>query len=64
MKAVSRLGYVYPTLVQARAVPLGLAGKDLLVRAKTGSGKTAAYGLIALHKVLAAKEAANVRTPG
>jgi ATP-dependent RNA helicase DDX56/DBP9 len=52
LKAVARLGYVYPTLVQSKGLPLALAGKDLLVRAKTGSGKTAAYGLAALQKIL------------
>lgn len=56
IKAVARLGYVYPTLVQSKAIPLALEGKDLLVRARTGSGKTAAFALPALHKVLLQKE--------
>jgi hypothetical protein len=56
IKAVARLGYVYPTLVQSKAIPLALEGKDLLVRARTGSGKTAAFALPALHKVLLHKE--------
>lgn len=57
IRAVGRLGFVYPTLVQARAIPLGLAGRDLLVRARTGSGKTAAYGLVLLQKLLEARSA-------
>jgi len=49
------MGFVRPTLVQAKAVPLALSGRDLLVRAATGSGKTAAYGLAVLQKVIQAK---------
>ncbi|KAA0168860.1 hypothetical protein FNF31_00021 [Cafeteria roenbergensis] len=51
--AVQQMGYVTPTLVQSKAIPLALEGRDLLVRAKTGSGKTAAYALAALQRVLA-----------
>lgn len=50
-------GFVYPTLVQSRCIPLALKGKDLLVRARTGSGKTAAFGLPLLQKILGKKEA-------
>ncbi len=39
------LGYAEMTLVQAETLPLLLAGVDVLARAKTGSGKTAAFGL-------------------
>lgn len=58
VKAIARAGFVYPTLVQSRALPLALAGRDLLVRAHTGSGKTAAYALAVLQKVLTRKAAA------
>jgi ATP-dependent RNA helicase DDX56/DBP9 len=38
-KAVQRLGHVRPTLVQSKCLPLAVtSGRDLLVRAKTGSG--------------------------
>ena len=56
-KATSKLGFIYPTLVQTKFIPLALAGKDVLARARTGSGKTAAYGLPVLQKVLASKAA-------
>ncbi|CAM9928130.1 unnamed protein product, partial [Phaeothamnion confervicola] len=56
-KAVAKLGFIYPTLVQAKCIPLALQGRDLLVRARTGSGKTAAYALPLLHKILGAKDA-------
>ncbi|CAG0904786.1 unnamed protein product [Cyprideis torosa] len=39
------LGYDQPTPVQTASIPLALQGKDLIVQAKTGSGKTAAFGL-------------------
>lgn len=52
-KALSRLGYVRPTLVQSKCLPLAISsGRDLLVRARTGSGKTLAYCLPILHKIL------------
>ncbi|KAF4548298.1 ATP-dependent RNA helicase dbp9-like protein [Elsinoe fawcettii] len=44
-----------PTAVQARAIPLLLQGKDVLARARTGSGKTAAYALPLLHRILVQK---------
>ncbi|KAJ1727614.1 ATP-dependent DNA/RNA helicase [Coemansia biformis] len=57
LRALGSMGLVHPTLVQAKAIPLALAGKDVLARAKTGSGKTAAYCLPVLHKILASKDA-------
>ncbi|KAJ2716102.1 ATP-dependent DNA/RNA helicase [Coemansia spiralis] len=57
LRALGSMGLVHPTLVQAKAIPLALAGKDVLARAKTGSGKTAAYCLPVFHKILAAKDA-------
>jgi len=45
------LGYTEMTLVQAETLPLLIEGKDVLARAKTGSGKTAAFGLGLLNKL-------------
>jgi ATP-independent RNA helicase DbpA len=45
---LERLGYAAMTPIQAAALPPGLLGKDLIAQAKTGSGKTAAFGLILL----------------
>ena len=42
---LQRLGYTAMTPIQAAALPLALAGKDLIAQAKTGSGKTAAFAL-------------------
>lgn len=55
-KAIAQLDYTRPTPVQAQAIPLALAGKDILARARTGSGKTAAYVLPILQKILVEKE--------
>ena len=44
-KPLSALGYAQPTPVQQQAIPIVLAGGDLLARAQTGTGKTAAFGL-------------------
>ena len=55
VKALSKLGYIYPTLVQAKCIPIVLQGRDALVRARTGSGKTIAFGLPLLHKLLLEK---------
>jgi hypothetical protein len=44
-KAIHGLGYDTPMTVQARVIPYALEKKDLIVNAKTGSGKTAAYAI-------------------
>lgn len=51
LKNLADLGYKQPTAVQAAALPLALAGKDLIAQAKTGSGKTAAFGIPLLCKL-------------
>ena len=50
-RALAERGYTHPTPVQARAFAPALAGKDLIVRSKTGTGKTAAFGLPLLEKI-------------
>lgn len=52
LKAITKLGFDKTTPVQAQAIPLAMTGKDLLVSAKTGSGKTAAFLLPSLHRFL------------
>jgi ATP-independent RNA helicase DbpA len=51
LSCLDGLGYTKMTLVQAEALPKLIAGADVLVRAKTGSGKTAAFGLSLLNKL-------------
>jgi len=48
---LSTLGYQQMTPIQAQSLPLILAGKDVVAQGKTGSGKTAAFGLGLLHNL-------------
>ena len=50
------MNWATPTLVQEKAIPLALEGKDILARARTGSGKTAAYAIPIIQKVINAKQ--------
>ena len=50
-RAVADLGYQTPTPVQAQAIPLVLAGRDLMAGAQTGTGKTAAFALPILQRL-------------
>ena len=50
--SVSHLGFTETTQIQADAIPVAIAGKDLLASSKTGSGKTLAYLLPAMQRVL------------
>jgi ATP-dependent RNA helicase DeaD len=49
LKGVTESGFTNPTLIQAQLIPRVLFGKDVLGQAKTGTGKTAAFGLPLLH---------------
>lgn len=51
LAAVEELGFTEPTPIQAEAIPHILEGRDVLGGARTGSGKTAAFGLPLLHRV-------------
>ena len=52
LKAVVDTGYTTPTPIQAKAIPLALQGLDLMAGAQTGTGKTAAFALPILQKLL------------
>lgn len=52
LKAIAELGYERPTPIQEQAIPLVLAGHDITGAAQTGTGKTAAFGLPILHRLL------------
>src|SRR4051794_36623490 len=49
--AVERSGYHTPTPIQAKTIPLVLAGRDILGQAQTGTGKTAAFALPLLQMI-------------
>src|SRR6266480_358792 len=52
VQATREMGYTEPTPVQAEAIPIILAGSDLIATAQTGTGKTAAFMLPILHQLL------------
>jgi ATP-dependent RNA helicase RhlE len=52
LKGIKELGFARPTPIQTDAVPPALAGRDVLACAMTGSGKTAAFVLPILHRLL------------
>ena len=51
LKAITDRGFEYPTLIQARMIPPALEGRDVLGQARTGTGKTASFGLPALGRL-------------
>ena len=62
VRAVAATGYTSPTPVQAQAIPAVLEGRDLMVAAQTGTGKTAGFALPIIEKLYpAGKPDANQR---
>ena len=57
LSSIERTGFTTPTPVQMAAIPPAMAGSDLMVSSQTGSGKTAAFMLPALHRI--AQKSAN-----
>ncbi len=58
LRALNEEGYTTPTPIQAQAIPQVMSGKDILGIAQTGTGKTAAFAVPILHKLLSAPQAA------
>ena len=64
MDSIAKLNYKTPTPIQAQAIPVALAGKDILGTAQTGTGKTLAFGIPIINFLLKTKkEAALIITP-
>ncbi len=49
LRGIKAQGFIHPTAIQAKLIPVALTGRDVLGQAKTGTGKTAAFGLPLLH---------------
>ena len=52
LRGVASMGFVTPTLIQASVLPVALAGRDVCASAVTGSGKTAAFLLPVMERIL------------
>lgn len=62
--SLTRLGYTKATPVQSLSIPVALSGQDLIARAQTGTGKTAAFGLSMIERLLVrSRTAAIARAP-
>lgn len=64
LNAIESEGYQTPTPIQSQAIPLVMEGRDLFGCAQTGTGKTAAFALPIIHRLMqSGKPAAKVRRP-
>ncbi len=52
LQGIRELGFARPTPIQAEAIPAGMAGRDVMACAQTGTGKTAAFLLPILHRLM------------
>ncbi|NLQ22248.1 DEAD/DEAH box helicase [Shewanella oncorhynchi] len=55
LQSIKHMGITEPTAIQEQALPIALAGKDLMASSKTGSGKTLAFLLPALQRVISTR---------
>jgi len=62
--SLARLGYHTPTPIQTQAIPLVLTGVDLLARAQTGTGKTAAFGMPMIERLAASAATGRTKPRG
>ena len=53
LKAIDEMGFEEPTQVQGQVIPLMLAGQDVIAQARTGTGKTAAFGIPIIERITA-----------
>lgn len=63
LRAIKDAGYEKPTDIQSRAIPEAIAGNDLMASAQTGTGKTAAFVIPALERLLKPSPVRNSKGP-
>lgn len=56
LQAIMEMGFEEATPIQAKAIPVALAGKDMIGQAQTGTGKTAAFGVPLISKIQATED--------
>ncbi|CAF0736015.1 unnamed protein product [Rotaria sordida] len=59
LKSIADLQWASPTPIQAETIPYALSGKDLLIKARTGSGKTGVYAIAAIQHLLTKQQTKN-----
>src|SRR3972149_8564810 len=64
LRAINQMGWVDPTPIQSKVIPLMRDGRDLVGQAQTGSGKTGAYGIPLVERLAPAARGAQARPPG
>lgn len=60
MKAISDMGFITPTPIQANAIPAMREGRDIIGRSQTGTGKTMAFAIPAIEMIRASQDKSNV----
>lgn len=56
LQAITELGFEESTPIQSKAIPIAMAGQDLIGQAQTGTGKTAAFGIPLINKIPTSEE--------
>lgn len=56
LRGIEAIGFEKPTPIQEKAIPVIMQGKDLIASAQTGTGKTAAFLLPVIHKIISQKK--------
>lgn len=56
LQAISEMGFEEATPIQAKAIPVAIAGRDMIGQAQTGTGKTAAFGIPLISKIVATED--------
>lgn len=51
MRAIAEMGFEQPSPIQAQSIPIAVEGKDMIGQARTGTGKTASFGILMLQRI-------------